>query len=513
MNQVLAIIISMALAGIFYGIVIGSFRISTNNELRKFILTKKHIIILSIVCFIGLLGCVYALSKNQFIYYWDYSGYWTKSYTQTSLLFNDPIRALIDLYKSIVSGDYNLLLPTIISLPIKVLGNTFNRYVYINYLMFAIPVLLLMLSLALKIRSKSERLTEKDFWIALVVSATFTLLLLPVLRGYIDIAAVLCSCSVMLLIVDFNPLVRSRRQLALSALIGLNMACAFVCRRYFAFFAVGTVGSLLLMTAVQIYKERGQHEIGAVIKNCFINYLVMAISSGGVLILLFPGLLIRSIGNRYDQMYSAYSIDLGISMIRLAQRFGILSLALAAAGIVSSVVNAKYRHIGLLSAASILVTCIAFLSVQTIDLQHTYTIVAQVFVLMTLGVFYLASLTRGICRSYVLAIMTILLAIQPIVFFSGQSYRLPSIVALMFGQDFTPLRRYDIPVLHKIADYVNQNNIGSEPVYVLASSQVLNDDIMMSLDKPNSTPLKGLLGSSNIDVRDGFPCSFWMQNT
>ena len=82
------------------------------------------IIFISITC----LGIIYWLVlKNQFVYYWDYGGYWTRSYELVENFYSEPIRTFREFVYSLRHDDYNPLLSSIVSLPLKNSASSFQR--------------------------------------------------------------------------------------------------------------------------------------------------------------------------------------------------------------------------------------------------------------------------------------------------------------------------------------------------------------------------------------------------
>lgn len=87
---------------------------------------------------------------------------------------------------------------------------------------------------------------------------------------------------------------------------------------------------------------------------------------------------------------------------------------------------------------------------------------------------------------------------------------------LPVGDELQPLIRVrhwimvrdDIPRLHALADAINAENLGGK-VYILSSSIVLDSDLLDALDKPREEkPVRNLMRTMDIDLRDGFPIEF-----
>lgn len=113
-------------------------------------------IIVTVLTFLVML-VIYWTQQDQFIYYWDYAGYWSISINRMNAVMNNSfVENIRSLWLSINYDDYNMFLPTIISFPLSVFGYTFNNYVIICCVMFLLPSCLLQsLLLSKMIKNKS----------------------------------------------------------------------------------------------------------------------------------------------------------------------------------------------------------------------------------------------------------------------------------------------------------------------------------------------------------------------
>lgn len=76
----LALIISLIYMLFFYGMWMIAWRFGAGSKELISILTDKRIyIIFCVFAFSGLFLCVWLLSKERFVYFWDYGAYWTSS--------------------------------------------------------------------------------------------------------------------------------------------------------------------------------------------------------------------------------------------------------------------------------------------------------------------------------------------------------------------------------------------------------------------------------------------------
>ena len=80
---------------------------------------------------------------------------------------------------------------------------------------------------------------------------------------------------------------------------------------------------------------------------------------------------------------------------------------------------------------------------------------------------------------------------------------------LLTEQRLVPLVRNDIPVLNIMAAELQKLSLDGKRIYMIASSTVINDDILRKIDMPDKLlAVDGLMCSSHVDLRDGFPVDF-----
>lgn len=145
---------------IFYGLCIGALCCDGGYAMIKKVYTeftlKLKIIILAILAF-AVLFIIYWVEQDQFIYFWDYAGYWTYSVSRMNYIFDSSFGDILTtLIQSINNHEYNVFLPTIIALPMKLFGYTFRKYVFITGMMFLMPTFFVQGMIATKIVRKSK---------------------------------------------------------------------------------------------------------------------------------------------------------------------------------------------------------------------------------------------------------------------------------------------------------------------------------------------------------------------
>ncbi|MBQ3305943.1 hypothetical protein IJH02_00700 [Candidatus Saccharibacteria bacterium] len=464
---------------------------------------------------IGALAIVYSISKNSGIYDWDSGGYWHWSYTHTDKLYSAPTSALNDLWYSITNSDYNLILPTVISLPLRIFGCTFLRYVLINYFMSLVPALFIVFCIFLRLTSGDKKTTRRTWLLALFMLSCFVVPFDALLKGYIDVAELIPISLLLALFLKFQPTKKAKSQILMNVSIGLLLVVTFLFRRYTAFFAVGYVSALVLYSVYCLIrlKRISRRSISTYLKNTIANLAIVGGTSLTVLLVFFNGLVFRILGEDYATLYSAYNADLITKASAFPSILGYFFVALAIFAVVYSLIKRKYRKISVFCVTSIIITIIAFWRVQIMGCHQMYTINIQVLILDFLGLYFIMQLPKKvpftICKIIVLA----LIALEPLHFFSTHIQKIIKPIDPMFSECFNPIYHSDLDSLRSLRDYLNESNDGNY-VYVLASSPILNSDTLKVMDRPKvENAVMNLVDSHNIDLRDGFPEIFFAAHT
>ncbi len=501
MKTVAALLISLFSLVFFYFIFYKAYQIAFGKKFLKQLFTKKFTIAFSIIAFIGLLLVIFSISKNNFVYYWDFGGYWTSSYTYNNALFEDPFHAIGSLGSSIWNSDYNLVLPLIISLPFKILGFSFMRYIIINYLMFFIPAAIVAISIYVKLRNNSKKKASRA--LPLFAIATFVYPFLPMLKGYIDIALLIPMLLLFALAIDFNALKPLRENKGRNIIIGILLVVTFIFRRYSAFFLIGYITSLVLYSIYSLYKARKKKNFKELLKNAFFNYLSIGLVALAIMLIFFAPLVFRILGNNYSDMYAGYDLPLGEKLYWLVKRVGIIVCALSIVGIIGSIITKKHTKITAIATISLIIATITFFRVQNMDTHHVYIITSQFAILSFIGLSFILEQ-----RVTILKVFTVFaLLLQPATFFFGTAQRITKPVNMLFTESRQPFIRNDMTELQRLVNDLNDTK--SSNIYVLASSGTFNSDVINSFNKPYSNhAVPALATTHDVDLRDGFPEPF-----
>lgn len=513
MNVLLALALLLALTGVFYLFFSYCYRIGMGGLRWRAVLDRNGWRVFVAFMTGVLLLCTYLLVQNRFVYYWDYGGYWTWSYTQMKDVFADPVHAFGRLYVSICDNDYNLLLPTLLSLPLKIFGYSFGRYVMVNVLFFFVPLSFVLLSLCVKLSSRTKSVNSHGIVfeaVSLLCVVTFNVFYLAMLKGYVDVACLLPASLVVLLSTDYQPCVLDKRQVSRDLCISGCLLCAFLFRRYFAYFVVGYAVALAVYS---VYESVVPGNVSRLmrLKKAVANLLIVGGSALVVMSLLFRPMLVHILTNDYAGQYAGYDAPVLEKIGSVFETFGLWTVALSATCVVLAFVLKKYRKTTSFCAVSMVVTTFAFFRVQNMGIHHVYVLAAGFFVTQFLAVLLIGSLfRRRVAAAVFVAVCLVVSVCGSVNCFFPMTRGAFAPVSKLFSKEYDPFQRNDIAELHRLVNYLNSLTAGTDMrVYIDASGSVLNNSIIDSLDKPYGTsPLINQCTTADVDLRDGFPVDF-----
>lgn len=457
---------------------------------------------------IGLFLCWYVVRQDRFVFYWDYGSYWAMSYTNMEHLFAEPLQTMRDVCRSINVADYNLLLPLLVALPLKIFGCTFPAYVMINAVVFLLPVLFLSASIGWKLVGSREERSPRLFFLLVVLAVTFHAFYGALISGYIDEAGMIPAALAVLMAIDFEPGVFDRTQVRRDVLIALLLLCAFLMRRYFANFIVGYIAALIICS-LPVLRSRWQRGWREALRPVLGNFLVIGGTAAAILLIFCWKLVKRILSTSYAQQYAGYDLPFWDKVFQVLGYFGGLVVALAVLGIVFSVAMGWRRKMACFLFVSIIVTLGCFFKVQSVGIHHIYAVCVPMFLLFFMGCTQMLRHLRQQRLAEVL--LCVLLLAGTLHTYQMTMRNMAAPISLLYPtQPFRPMQRSDIGELQALAGYLNeQADPEAIKIYVLASGSRLNSDILDSLGKPyDKKPVHQLLRTHDVDLRDGFPTDF-----
>lgn len=476
------------------------------------------------------------VSSERTVYFWDYANYWLKVVDLTAAFRADAAAAIASALRSVTTDKYNLLaaLPL---LPVTLAtGTSRTSYAVTVVLVFGVPTLLLVAALVRRLAGVA-RDDATPTVVALLVAALLPQLWFPVLLGLLDVIGCIPILLVFLLITPDPLALRPKRAFVVGVLLGLLP----LLRRWYAFFGVTFVATFALLAIVALLLERRRAAALAVGTTAAalaaqdadadadagdvrrLAYVLFALIAGALVAALpLTGPVLREVFLRdHVFLHAPYRTTPGVegALWRTWMYFGSLTLAAAAAGFVLALRERATRRLGLLIGVQTAVLVLVFNAVQTLGANHFYSVVPALLVFASLAYVRFverASSTRarrrrlGVVAVILVANFAVVLA-PPL---ASSELRMAAPVKAMFGRvRLAPERRHDVDELVRLAQRIAAllDERGGDSAYVLASSLVLNPDVLrnahLSLPGRSDVPdLRSAIAPGvHVDRRDGFP--------
>jgi hypothetical protein len=443
----------------------------------------------------ALLGNAFVLSMKlgeRYIYYWDIAGYWIRCMDYSKALFGNPPEAMRQLGRSLASDDYTLL-PV---LPYALVFRFFSSqlaFALSSFNIYCLPFLLLFwlfLRRELKISSLAAD--------AAVLLALFscTVLMTPSLGGYLDAAGLPFAVCLLAIARDFKL---DRLDFPRIAALALCTAILGFMRRWYTFWIVSFYISHFAVYGIRLAKDPKKAVF------LFLNLFLSGLSWLAVLYLFFRPFLHKLIFNDYSYQYSAY--DRG-GMAYSAKFFfgqaGFAVCAIAALGAWLSLRDSQKRPFALFLIIQSVLAFLLFTRIQSLGIQHLL-----LFVPMLL--YFCASLASS-SKAYVCIPVAIALSIN-----FAASYYAPASAAFALANPALSQKklfkrnRTDMEAVQELAGFLNETSQGRKYSYVLASSDILNSDILANCRLPETRyAVSKLLHTVDVDKRDGVPYPFFL---
>lgn len=500
----MAYLIIFLICFLYYGSAAYTFYLCNGVQFLQH-LKKRDLLLCQLLLAIFVFFSAYLLHFEDTVYYWDNGAYWYSTLNLSSVLFSNPAQAFKNLYFSINYDEYNTLLCFLIAFPLKIFGGGYFAFVILTIVLFYLPTIFMISFLLFKINER-YKLSNIRFPIFLVAVTLFPIGLFPILDGYIDVAAMLPLVLSYLLLVDRNF---SRISVRKDLLLGFSLMFVLLLRRYYAYAVIGTVVFGALYWLFNDISSFRVEDLKTKLTDAFISILLPVT----VLFGFFSVFLMKSVFNNHLSAYSAYKANTYLKeWILFAKYFGTSFVLLVLIGTLLCITQKGIRHLYLCFIADIAVTCLMFFRIQDMGEQHYYIVLLPMICLAVMASILLIQTLKG--NGILHRTAQVLVALIFILNFSTAVNLTPSIPHdLRVSRTFYPKIRYDKQTLQELEDHLgNLDQEGHQGVYCIASSGVLNSDILGKLNAPDMDLPFINLNPSQVDLRDGFNTDFFDAN-
>ena len=478
------------------GLLLGTFLLCLSTALQELsvLIVRKIkkinrydvIFLLSVLVIINIAVRIYAVNSST-IYCWDNAGYWKTANSMVEQWKTDGIMAVLcSTYDSILKEDYNWLIALPSMVFARILGE--GRYAFLASIAnFGYYPICILVWFAAKYVGKRPILTSA------AVLMMVPMLFVNVLKGFVDVA----GCAATLAAMFLWLYKRRENDFGQFLLIGVCLAVALLLRRWYSFFALSFM--LTLVIDCLVFRRSGVPLLGALAGFAF------------TLLFFFQPLVSGKLLADYGTMYAAYSQEMRKNFLLLFYYYGWIPLAISLAVDVYCVIKKETCQIGLFVLIQTLLCFVLFVKIQTHGQQHLLLYVPMQITMSMILIVRLLNLRRecAVAGTLVLSLIPTLMPFFP-------SYQ-PASVEEIRGMEPWPSYSWYPPQREDAEDMValmrRLDGYGAEgkTVGLLASSFVLNWDILMNAEASLSLPRVSdvdrnayFLSLPQVDQRDGW---------
>ena len=475
---------------------------------------KKNLII--ITCIIGIIILIVTFLKlkaTKFVFYWDTTIFYDSAIQIKNVLIKNPIYTIINILKTMFYFDYNYLPAIIPAIFMSIFGENRISFTLATTVIFYIPFIFLFLNL---IEPAFKDMKNKNFY--LVVS---TLTCLPILSylnymGYVDIAGLDIILAIYYLIRK-----KSDNNLKKNMLIGFLLILLYFFRRWYAYFSVSFLITLLIFDIYKIVKCRREKDE---IKKICVEYLEIIF---GILIVIFATIvlnallfyeganspynwknfyLIKVLLSNYSEDYAGYKNSFAKDLAIIGNFIGYIIIALTIISIIISIRNKKkIKEVTFLTIQMLLCYAI-FERTQSGDIHHYLLYVINIMIIVSIE---LANTNNKILRRVMAGILIFNFIISEPFCYNIGLVKFLKKYYIVNNIDLKVAIRDDMDELEKICVRLAElSENGEKNIYVNSSSAILNRSIIRNYEIQDENAYKSkeyILDVSDIDSRDGVP--------
>lgn len=438
------------------------------------------------------------VSAERFIYFWDFSGYWVATIRLGELL-PTPGAAIEAIVESVRHQKYNLLA----AIPLAPVSRLFDydrtAWVLTVLSVYGWPAVFSLVLLAERLGGIRREAVSLALTVAVVV--LLPALWAPLVRGSVGIGGV--AIGVVLWLAVRSPLGEISVRRAVGC--GVLLALLVLFRRWYAFWAVGFLGALVVEALVQ---PRSSEER----RRAIARLASLGLTAGATLFVFATPMALRMISSDPSADRAAYRaahfyLD---GVARIVSHFGLLPLVVAGAGLVIAALHPDSRRLARLMTVQLVIVIALFLPTQRFDRHHYYLLAPQVAVLgaVALGTLERRARDARPLRWVVGAYMGVLLLGFGAAFTVTIADRVGPSWVLFGAPRYQPHTRSDLPEIVRLAKALDlRTRYSHAKVYVLASHVLLNEDVLKHAHYTTEAPdlSDRVLLSAHLDLREPFP--------
>ncbi|MEM3433180.1 MAG: hypothetical protein QXP27_03280 [Candidatus Methanomethyliaceae archaeon] len=429
------------------------------------------------------LGCSVAVTwayvcSETGIYWWDYANYQNIAHAVISEFRRSPWKAVQFIAKS-RANNYNAIF-TIPLLPLLLLFGesriSFEIGLVIAYLF---PFMLIMGGIASRVISAQGCLIR---WLTVVMTFLIPTLWAPVLRGYPDIGAAACIAMAVFLNLDDQS---DSKKIYSKVLSGAVLALAPLLRRHFvysviAFYLAWLIASMSYsMMCCSKTRERAAKFLKNILWLGLIGFVMMLIMG------LIGGPFIRLVmTTNFNLLYASYLQPWHLVLARFAASYGLITFGLGVLGCAIGVCCLRTWAAQFAFNFAIVSALVWIFGGRQLGNHYSLHFAPLVIQgLIALGYMIYKNFKTSVLRRLASVLAAAFFMVN---FLSGLTMVDPfraSTWRRLFAENWPPIQRNDVAQLVQMVVDLRALTSKEDVVYVVASSPVLNSDLIANVER------------------------------
>lgn len=458
-------------------------------------------------------GCITAwyVSSERYFYSWDLSSYQNLALDMAYAFRDSKGKAIFKLLESL-TWDHNQLFTLPLIPFILTFGDSRLVYILSIALVYLLPFSLIMGAIATKLIPAYPR---SVFLLTVLLTLLLPPIWRPTLRGYPDTGGILLISLAML---AYLQDVRLKKQWQIPV-IGFLLALAMLFRRHFAYSSLAFLYAITLSALIRAYLDE-RLNLRRVLNN-FLGQAVriglIAVTSLATLILVAGAWVSRINNTDFNALYASFKLPIIQVFIYYAAIFYSLPIWLLV--VLGFLVGALTRVIAPPSSIFICLFGSFSLAQWLIVVRYAgihYALHFAPFVILGLAAFIWAAWIRlkGKPRSLIIYAVFLYLISNFIINFTSLLTFNTKLIRSLFSVSTPPLTRTDYNEVVRIINLLRQLAPNQQPIYVAASSEILNYDLMRNAEQKlygRNRSILNFLVIPVVDSEDFYPLERLLQ--
>lgn len=459
---------------------------------------------------------VWALTRRDFIYYWDYANYILKQYEAETAFAQGAAAGFGYIFASLTE-DYTAFICLFTEFPFCLTDHSGGSYAA-SQLVCVFPTLAVLLAgLVIKVGEVLRVKNSSGFFvIGFGWCVTFPFLRMSALLAQPDWFGLIFALSILALTVGFRF---ERLEPARCAALFFATAAIIITRRWYLYFVVGYyfAYAMLVLIGCARMAVKNQKELATVRARNLVLFGLAAMSA--MTILLWP-LVKHILQYSYSSHYAYYNVGgLALELLQQALRIGALNLIIIILGFVLA---AKRRLPALpcLALCELAVSLVLFTRVQNSGSHQMLLFVPAYLLLFLCGAAYLAdtlSERRALKLGYIVFTFVFALSVRcsPLTIVALPEPVMHAVASFWpYAAEFVRLDtliydRADLGQIQALTRWIDENCAEGETAYMIPHDMLYNPDMFKNCALPEiQISDKLCFGFSVLGTHD-FPTGFF----